>query len=60
MVDGLGEGATVGVADGIGLGLGFAVGVADGLGDGVTAEAPFTWTTAALVRTLPLLLLYSQ
>lgn len=57
---GLGEGVTVGVADGVGLGLGFAVGVADGLGDGVTEEAPFTWTTAALVRTLPVLLLYSQ
>ena len=57
---GLGEGVTVGVADGVGLGLGFAVGVADGLGVGVAAGAPFTWTTAALVLTLPALLLYSQ
>ena len=36
------------------------VGVAEGLGVGVAAGAPFTWTTAAFVLTLPVSLLYSQ
>ena len=59
---GLGEGAAVGVAAGVGVadGVGVGVGVAEGLGVGVAAGAPFTWTTAAFVLTLPVSLLYSQ